>query len=323
MKFSIVIPTWNAANDVRRVLTALLPLELPGEILIVDNGVVNDETEHVAAEFREQFPYVKYLKFEKQLGYAGAVNAGVKAASHRFVAVMNNDNLPQAGWLKALAEEMQASPTTAIVSANVERLGVPQDREGGLSIFGRIVYTEKRKPNGAHDVFQPDGSAFLLDREKISLPYEDEYFIYQEDAALGWKARLMGFNVRHATEAKVTTFDGGSTRRIPYKTAFFSERNRWLNYLAFPELGTVVRCLPIWALDSLASAVRGNLRARLHAWFWIAAHFSYVLGLRKRMQALRIVSDDKILPLLFGRYLSAFDPLLFSYFRLVGLELRR
>ncbi len=322
MNVSIVIPTWNAANDVKRVLAALLPLEVPGEILVVDNGVVNDETEKVVHEFQREFSYVKYLKYKKQLGYAGAVNAGMQAAVHRYVAVMNNDNLPERGWLNALLEEMQQHPNSAIATANVKREGVPDHLEGGLSIFGRIVYSNRMRQPIPHEVFQPDGSAFLLDREKIPLPYEDEYFIYQEDASLGWKAHTAGFSVRFVPGAKVKTFDGGSTRRIPYKTAFYSERNRWLNYLIFPEPGTVLKCLPLWILDALASAVRSNSRAKIHAWLWVLMHPVYVFRLRKKMQDLRAVSDKEVLPLLFGNY-PFFPAVLFSYFRLVGLKLRQ
>ena len=322
-KVSVVIPTWNAAQDVERALKSMLPLEVDGEILVVDNGVINTDTELAVQNLQKIYPYLRYLKFEKQLGYAGAVNAGMAAAKYRYVAVMNNDNTTRPGWLIALLNEIQNTANCAITSANVQRENVPVTK-GGLSLFGRITYTNEPMGNTPYDVFQPDGSAFLLDKEKINTPYEDEYFIYHEDSALGWKAHLMGYCVRMVPEAKVSTFDGGSTRRIPYKTAFYTERNRWLNYLIFPEFSTILKCLPLWLLDSFACALfRKNIRARIHAWAWVATHIFYVKELRYKMQQLRKQKDKEILRKLFGRYHPKIDGILFSYFRIIGLHLQR
>ncbi len=231
---SVVIPTWNAAGDVARVLELLVVQEhAEFEILVVDNGVVNRDTELVCERFRAQIPALRYLRFEKQLGYAGAVNEGTEAAAFDLVAVINNDNLPDQRWLAELVAEysaLKAQRREAVVSSLVNRPDFPEPLGARLNIWGRLV----RVPSsGRYIPFHADGSAFLFSKAAFGLPYDPDYFIYHEDVALGWRAWLSGKEVTLAEKSLAATFDGGSTRRIKYLTAFYTERNRWLNYIVF------------------------------------------------------------------------------------------
>lgn len=325
---SVVVPTWNAAGFMTRVLEKLVvQTGVEYEILVVDNGVVNPETERVCIRFREQFPNLRYLPFIKQLGYAGAVNEGTKAAAHDLVAVINNDNLPELDWLQELVrkwEQEKEHGFDVIVSSVVHRPDFPNPQDAAFNIFGRWVHPD---PAWRRDPFHADGSAFLFDRRIYDLPYEAGYFIYHEDAYLGWRARLYGHGVRWAPKSRAKTFDGGSTRRIAYKTAFYTERNRWLNYLFFLSAPSMLKLLPVLWFDSALKFISGsNRRAKLHAWWWIFSHPVMLLERRRRMQAKRKRDDSEILPYFSGVYLtpngfgSRFLNLFFYvYFRLLRL----
>lgn len=304
---SVVIPTWNAAAFVRRIMPALLGQDLPlYEILVVDNGVVNSETEEVVREFASGFPRLRYLRFERQLGYAGAVNEGVKEASFPLVAVINNDNLAEPNWLSALVvthQRLREEGREAVVSSLVDRPDFPEPLTGRFNFCGRYVRPSVR---GTYVPFHPDGSAFLFDRSVFGCPYDEEYFIYHEDAYLGWRAWLTGREVVMETSSRARTFDGGSTRRIAYRTAYFTERNRWLNIFLFSSLLTLARLLPLLWLDAAIKFLIGsNRRAKFHAWVSIIFDWKNVLWKRKALQGERRRPDFEILPLLSGTYLSS------------------
>jgi GT2 family glycosyltransferase len=306
---SVVIPTWNSAQFVDRVLTALTKLEgAEYEIVVVDNGVVNRETELVAERHRQGFPALRYLKFEKQLGYAGAVNAGTREAKHPLVAVMNNDNIPDPAWLAELLKVFQAESkdgSSVIVGSLVDRPGFPRPLECRSNLWARIVRVGTESPH----IFHPDGSAFLFDRRVFPVPYDDDYFVYQEDVALGWRAWLEGHRVLLAPASRAESFDGGNTRRIAYKTAFFTERNRWINYVCFLSPWSLVRALPLLLCDLLLKLISGsNRRPKLHAWAWLLGHPTHLLQKRKVAQKGRRRADAEILPHLSLTYLDIERP---------------
>jgi GT2 family glycosyltransferase len=315
---SVVIPTWNAASFVERVLELLALQEgVTYEVIVVDNGVVNSETEEVAKRYQGKIANLRYLRFAKQLGYAGAVNAGVLAAKYSLVASINNDNLPDRRWLAELLAEYQRAKREgreAIVSSLVQREGFDQPLLANMNIFGRIVQpavkNQALQQRATQFLVHPDGSAFLLNKEAFGLPYDEDYFIYHEDVYLGWRAWLAGMEVRMAPASQAKTFDGGSTKRIAYKTAYFTERNRWLNYFLFLAPSTLLGLAPALLLDAWLKLFFGsNRKAKLHAWVWLLANFGQVRQKRELIQATRRVSDAEILKKISGSYLSGSGPI--------------
>ena len=95
---SVVIPSWNGAEILRPTLAALASLEeIEYEVLIVDHGRINSDTERLLADFANN--RFRYLGLDQQLGYAGAVNYGVERAKNRLVAVLCNDVIVEKRWL--------------------------------------------------------------------------------------------------------------------------------------------------------------------------------------------------------------------------------
>jgi hypothetical protein len=81
MRISVVICTWNRADELRTTLDSLTQLVIPAgcvwELVVVDNGST-DETNTVIAEFEARLP-VRSL-FEPELGLSRARNRGAAAA---------------------------------------------------------------------------------------------------------------------------------------------------------------------------------------------------------------------------------------------------
>ncbi len=319
---SVVIPTWNAAAFVERALECLARQEgARFEVLVVDNGVINRETEEVCARFKTRLPALRYLRFEKQLGYAGAVNEGAAAAHYDLVAVTNNDNLPEPRWLAELVR-CYASGPEAIVTSHVDRPDFPDSFGARLNLWGRIVRVPRE---GVYVPFHPDGSSFLFSKKAFGRPYDPDYFIYHEDVALGWRAWLMGYGVRLCEGSRAATFDGGSTRRIKYSTAFYTERNRWLNYFLILSFCSLLKALPpLWLDAGLKLLLGHNRRAKLHAWLWICLHPRAIWKKRSATQKARARADAEILPLLSFKYADGGVAVLLNgplriYARLAGL----
>ncbi len=101
MHCSVVIPTWNRAEELRATLASLGKITAPGswEVIVVDNNSP-DATRQVVAEARVSFPVeVQYL-FEPQVGRSAALNSGIKAARGRIVATTDDDVRFEPDWLQ-------------------------------------------------------------------------------------------------------------------------------------------------------------------------------------------------------------------------------
>lgn len=102
---SIVICTYNRAELLRETLQALPRLHGIGkaEIVIVDNRST-DHTRSVSEYFIKAFQgriAVRYV-YEPRQGLSVARNTGVRAARGEIAAFLDDDAIPEAGWLSAI-----------------------------------------------------------------------------------------------------------------------------------------------------------------------------------------------------------------------------
>jgi glycosyltransferase involved in cell wall biosynthesis len=100
MKFSVVIATYNRADELPKTLASLEALRVSGpwELLIVDNNS-SDNTQEVVLKAAETFPVpLRYLQ-ESQQGRSAALNTGIKASTGEIIAVTDDDVRVEPDWL--------------------------------------------------------------------------------------------------------------------------------------------------------------------------------------------------------------------------------
>jgi glycosyltransferase involved in cell wall biosynthesis len=108
MKYSIVIATYNRAEDLRDTLQSLARLQPDGpwEVIVVDNNSPDDTravVETAAATFPVRLRYV----FEQQQGRSPALNAGIRAARGEIIATTDDDVRVAPDWLNRAAEGLE------------------------------------------------------------------------------------------------------------------------------------------------------------------------------------------------------------------------
>jgi len=107
MKFSVVIPTYNRANELVRTLESLRELNVsePWEVIVVDNNS-SDNTRDVVLAASKEFPASLRYIFEKEQGRSAALNAGIKAAQGDIIAVTDDDVRVDREWLTNAARAL-------------------------------------------------------------------------------------------------------------------------------------------------------------------------------------------------------------------------
>jgi glycosyltransferase involved in cell wall biosynthesis len=107
MKFSVIIATYNRADDLRETLRSIGGLSPSGawEVIVVDNNS-NDNTERVVAEAASWFPVELRYIFEKEQGRCAAMNAGIRASRGEIIVTTDDDVRVEPDWLDAASHAL-------------------------------------------------------------------------------------------------------------------------------------------------------------------------------------------------------------------------
>jgi GT2 family glycosyltransferase len=154
---SIVIPVHNRAALTTQCLDILLssPLDrvLP-EIVVVDDAS-SDTTAQVLAARADR---VRVVRHEQNVGFAGACNDGAAVATGEWLVFLNNDTLPQSGWLDALLRYASSGDRIGFVGS---KLLFPN----GTIQHAGVVFARDLTPHHIYTGFRADHPAVSKSRE--------------------------------------------------------------------------------------------------------------------------------------------------------------
>jgi GT2 family glycosyltransferase len=216
-RVSVVIPVYGQfarTLDCLRALAAFPP-EVPAELIVVDDGSP-DET----ATALPQVAGLRYHRRAENGGFIAACNDGAALARGAFVVFLNNDTIPQAGWLDALLRTFDEHANVGLVGA---QLCYP---DGRLQEAGGVVFSDGSAWNYGRgespvdcryayvrDCDYASGAAIALPRalfESIG-GFAREYApAYYEDTDLAFAVRARGKRVLYQPDAVVVHDEGGT-----------------------------------------------------------------------------------------------------------------
>ena len=311
---SIVIVNYNG----RALLAACLPpvlaqaTNLKAEVVVVDNGSSDGSAEYV----EQAFPKVLVVGNRRNEGFAGGCNAGVRAARGEAIVLLNNDAVPEEGWLQDLVQAL-VPDDVAVACSVIQEERYPDAYAlgtGTISVIGHPV------PSVLDDVEHPfyaSGCSLAFKRGLFGEPFDPLFFAYYEDTVLSWRAHLRGYRVARALGSRVHHIGSATASRELGTAAFYWERNKLLALLLCYERATLRRLLPLYVFDAVARviediwllargrraphAVVARYVAALRALGWLWGHAAAVRARRQAIQAERSVTDDAITPLLSGK----------------------
>jgi hypothetical protein len=164
MTISAIVPVWNGADLLRRLLASLGAQTLPAEEwLVVDNGSEDDAPE-VARRAG-----ARVVSMGRNAGFAAAVNRGIREASGEFVAVLNSDVELSPAYFAQLAARM-AETDAWFATGKILAAGSGTRIDGTFDAVCRGG-TAYRVGHG-----QTDGPAFSAARSIWSAPWTAALF---------------------------------------------------------------------------------------------------------------------------------------------------
>lgn len=209
----------------------------PYEIIFVQNG--RKGTENVIEEFTEetykQIGADKIISNEKNLGFAAAVNQGIRCSTGEFIAIINNDAMVFPHWLEDMQEALTAGLALAMATP---MYGMPFARATEAAIFRAASFPLSEgtrnvlKDSGIEKTFADfrDFSCVLTTRalfEKVGL-FDEQFFMYGEDLDLIRRIEKEGGKVASTTRVRTFHISGGTSSGLAETPEILDESKRLL-----------------------------------------------------------------------------------------------
>ncbi len=238
---SIVVLNWNGkdllAQGIPSVIEAVARDGRPHEILVVDNGSNDGSVEYLQATF----PQVRVVALPENLGFTKGNNAGVRAARHDIVVLLNNDMVVDPGFLRPLLDGF--GPKTFAVSSQIylqDPLARREETGRTAAQFRRGLIDYAHQDVGKDKVSRPryptfwaggGSSAFHRGRFLTLGGFQDIFSpAYVEDTDLSFQAWKAGWDVLFAPGSIVYHRHRASTSRrfTPADLQTLIQRNQFL-----------------------------------------------------------------------------------------------
>ena len=234
-KLSIIIVNYNGLADTCALIDSI-PFNDEMEVIVVDNASKEDEASVIA----QRYPQVKTIRSDKNLGFAGGNNVGVKAVKGQFIFLINNDTLFKDFNVDALIDRLESSPQIGIVCPKIRfAWGNNLIQFAGYTPLSKITVRNKSIGYGEEDHGQYNkayltpyahGAAMLIKREaikKVGLMPEC-YFLYFEELDWSMMFTKAGYQIWYEPACTIYHKESQSTGQNSPLRTYYIIRNRLL-----------------------------------------------------------------------------------------------
>lgn len=243
-KLSVIILNWNGEKLLREFLPSVVANTIGPEVevIVADNG----STDNSLKVMCEEFPNVKILAFDENLGFSGGYNRAIAEIESEFVVLLNSDVETPQGWWQPLLEFMTTHPEVGacqpkILSYKRKEMFEYAGAAGGLldkfgypycrgRLFDKIEYDMHQYDTGPEDIAWASGAALMVRRAVyIEAGGLDElFFAHMEEIDLCCRIHNLGYRVCVVPSSHVYHLGGASLAQGNPQKTYLNFRNNLL-----------------------------------------------------------------------------------------------
>ncbi|WP_079241882.1 glycosyltransferase family 2 protein [Chryseobacterium indologenes] len=288
-KLAVAILNWNGRNWLEKFLPGVVQFSQNTDIYVIDNLSTDDSIEFL----QKNFPTVNIIRNDKNYGFAGGYNEGLKAIKHEYYCLLNSDVEVTENWTEPVLELLEKNPLISAVQPKIlsyhnrshfefagaaggliDNLGYPYCR-------GRVfddLEEDKGQYNDETEIFWASGCCFFIRSTDFwdQNGFDARFFAHQEEIDLCWRLINSGKKIYYTGKASVYHVGGGTLNKQSAQKTYLNIRNNlsmMLKNLPFPQL--------IWliffrlCLDGVAGIYFGLKHGFPHLWAVVRAHFGF------------------------------------------------
>jgi GT2 family glycosyltransferase len=236
---AIVILNWNGRKYLEQFLPSVVATSYAAaQVIVADNGSSDDSISFL----RENYPCIRLIIFEKNLGFAKGYNEALKQVDADYYVLLNSDVEVIAGWIEPMIALMESDKELAACQPKLisfyhrelfEYSGAAGgwiDKYGYPFAKGRI-FDICEEDRGQYDdvspIFWASGAAMFL-RANIFKEvggFDEYFFAHQEEIDLSWRMQLAGYRLSSCPQSVVYHVGGGTLPRGNSRKTYLNFRN--------------------------------------------------------------------------------------------------
>ena len=235
---SIITINYNGLKDTCELIESL-PLRSPSmEVIVVDNASKEDE----ASIIEKRYPNIKVIRSNKNLGFAGGNNLGIKAARGKYLFFINNDTLlsHQPSAIDSLISRLESDEKIGMVCPKIRfAWGNNPLQFAGYTPLSRFTMrnrsigfgeTDKGQYDTPHSTPYAHGAAMMVKREaldKVGIMPEC-YFLYYEELDWSMMFTRAGYTIWYEPACTIYHKESQATGQNSPLKVYYLTRNRLL-----------------------------------------------------------------------------------------------
>ncbi|MCP4370266.1 MAG: glycosyltransferase family 2 protein [Deltaproteobacteria bacterium] len=233
MDISIIIVNWNSLHHLKKCLTSIYsqPQDVEFEVIVVDNASYDGSDDLV----RVEYPSVRFIQSNENLGFAKANNLGYQYASGSNLLFLNPDTEIIDHAIKTMYSHLHTMPDAGAIGCKLLNTDLslqtsciqpyPTVMNQVFDIEFLKVLFPKLKLWGMQPLFhnnaRPDevevisGACIMVKRDVFNevKQFSTDYFMYSEDLDLCYKINQAGYKTYYVGTAHIIHHGGGSTNK--------------------------------------------------------------------------------------------------------------
>jgi GT2 family glycosyltransferase len=205
-RVSIILVNLNQEHHTRECILSLQQLTYPNvEVVLIDNGSKDGSGERI----HKDFPAVTYAHLERNLGFAGGNNAGIRMAldgGADYILLLNNDTIADPGCIEPLIAYDREHPDTGAQCGKIYFFDEPKkiwfaggglDPEKGLGVHVGIHQVDDGSYDAIREMDYATGCMLFVRRSVMEQTgvLDESMFAYFEDADWCLRARKLGLKI--------------------------------------------------------------------------------------------------------------------------------
>ena len=279
-----LVVTWDSARDIERCLRSLDAVEHDAfDVVVLDNASVDDTVARVDALDGGRFRHpLRVVRLQRNHGFSGAVNIGVRGSVADVVLLVNPDATIEPDALGRMLRVLSEHPDCGSVQPKVLRLGAEVaviDTTGHRLTRPRLILNRGagEPDDGRHDmpgeVMGVSGALALHRRTMLedvargsgdTREYLTEDLVaYFDDVDLDLRARLRGWTARYEPSAVGHHARAGASRRRRRRVRVLNLSNHPLVVLGNEGPISLLRdglvVVPVWLLRMVVATFRSPI----------------------------------------------------------------
>ena len=244
MKLSIIIVNYNVKHFLQQCLQSIYKAikNINVEVLVVDNNSVDNSL----TMLHEQFPQVKLIINNKNIGFSKANNQAIKQAKGQYVLLLNPDTVIQEDTLIKTVDFLDKNQQAGALGVKMvdgngvflpeSKRSLPSPSSAFYKVFGLSKLFPNSKKFGKYhlnylsqnEVNEVDvlSGAFFMTRKKILDQVgvlDERFFMYGEDIDLSYRIQTNGYKNYYVPTTSIIHYKGESTKKtsVNYIITFY------------------------------------------------------------------------------------------------------